>query len=103
MCVCYVYVYVHAVCACCVCVHTVCARCVCMLCVCAHCVCMCACVHVCLYDDWLLFSSFKQLVEDTPPSDLLSAEEKEELWSTVAAESGVPEVPQVRDTNSRDS
>ena len=96
MCVCYVYVYVHAVCACCVCVHTVCACCVCV-----HTVC--ACVHVCLYDDWLLFSSFKQLVEDTPPSDLLSAEEKEELWSTVAAESGVPEVPQVRDTNSRDS
>lgn len=76
---------------------------VCTLCVCACFVCVCTlCVHVCLYDDWLLFSSFKQLVEDTPPSDLLSAEEKEELWSTVAAESGV-EVPQVRDTNSRDS
>ena len=92
---------VHAVCVCTLCVHAVCVHTVCACCVCVHTVC--ACVHVCLYDDWLLFSSFKQLVEDTPPSDLLSAEEKEELWSTVAAESGVPEVPQVRDTNSRDS
>jgi len=94
--------YVRTLCAC---VHACVCVCVCMPCV--HAVCTCCvymlCVHVCLYDDWLLFSSFKQLVEDTPPSDLLSAEEKEELWSTVAAESGVPEVPQVRDTNSRDS
>ena len=36
-------------------------------------------------DGGWLFSSFKQLVEATPPSDLLSAEEKEELWRAAAS------------------
>lgn len=36
-------------------------------------------------DGGWLFSSLKQLVEATPPSDLLTAAEKEELWSAVAS------------------
>ena len=92
VCVCAIYVY--ALCMC------MCARCVCVyavyVCVCS---CVCAC-YVCEYDIGLLFSSFKQLVEDTPPSDLLSAEEKEELWGSVVAEG--PEIPEVRGTNYRD-